>query len=164
MMAIANREQFWQLRTNGTDPTDALGTEHKPWVATGTGASESDGAWVITDQRLAYTPTSDAYTLFACFKYGTTDPNNGEVLMSLDNGTHKVEVQATGNIQTLKLVGATTVQTEYLDMSMLNDDAIPLLLRLTLDASGNARLYMREIVETDDAETHYLSVVGATGS
>ena len=44
------------------------------------------------------------------------------------------------------------------------DDSIPLVLRLTLDASGNAKLYMREIIEDDDGSDNFISVVGATGS
>ena len=110
------------------------------------------------------TPAVGSYTILACISYGTTDPDNGEVLMALDNGTHRVEVQATGNIQTLKLVGTSTVQTEYLDLKMLNERPVPVVLRLTLDSSGNGRLYMREIIEDDDAQTHYLSVTGSAST
>lgn len=163
-MAIATTEQYWNHRLNGEDPTSPTGGFNGAWTATGSGASEANKWWVVTDARYNVTPTTDAYTLFAIIKYGSTDPDNGEVLMKLDNGTHKVEVQATGNIQTLKLVGATTIDTEYLDIKMLNDNPVPLALRLTLDASGNARLYMREMIEDDDAQTKYLSVTGATGS
>lgn len=166
-MAIATTSQFWTTRLNGENPTSPSIAGEKNNLAfsvTGSGASASGDDWQVTDARYNITPTSDEYTMLACISYGTTDPDNGEVLMKLDNGTHKVEVQATGNIQTLKLVGATTVQTEYLDIKMLNDEPVPVVLRLTLDSSGNARLYMREIIEDDDAETHYLSVTGATGS
>ena len=76
MMAIANREQFWQLRTHGTDPTNALGTEHEPFVATGSGASPTGGAWTVTNQTLAFSPTSDAYTIWALFKYYETLRND----------------------------------------------------------------------------------------
>lgn len=163
-MAVAKREQFWNHRLNGENPTAPPGENNDAWTATGSGASEIDKWWVVTDARYNVTPTTDSYSIFAVIKYGTTDPDNGEVLMKLDNGTHSVEVQATGNIQTVKLVGATTVETEYLDIKMLDDNPVPLSLRLTLDASGNARLYMREIVEDDDAQTAYLSVTGSAGS
>jgi hypothetical protein len=163
-MAIAKTNEFWNHRLNGDDPTSPSGQNNDAWTKTGTGASQtSDKWWQVTDAKYEVTPTTDAYTMFACIRYGTTDPDNGEVLMKLDNGTHKVEVQATGNIQTLNLVGATTVQTPYLDIKMLNDEPVPLILRLTLDADGNARLYMREIIEDDDGVTHFLSVTGATG-
>jgi len=163
-MSIATTEEYWNHRLNGENPTSPTGEFNGAWTATGSGASEVNKWWVVTDARYNVTPTTDAYTLFAIIKYGSTDPDNGEVLMKLDNGTHKVEVQATGNIQTLRLVGATTIETEYLDIKMLNDYPVPLALRLTLDASGNARLYMREMIEDDDAQTKYLSVTGATGS
>ena len=62
------------------------------------------------------------------------------------------------------MVGATTVTSADLDIAMTEDEPVPLVLRLTLDSSGNARLYMREIIEDDDGATHYLSVTGASGS
>ena len=163
-MTIADKTQYWQLKMEGTDPTVNTNAYLKAWTATGSGGSSTNDIWTITDQRLAYTPTGDAYTMFAVLTYGGSTPNNNEVLMKLDNGTHKVEVQATGNNQTVKLVGASTAETSDLDLKMLDDYPVPVMLRLTLDASGNARLYMREIIEDDDAQTHYLSVTGASGS
>ena len=163
-MAIATRTQFWTSRLNGEDPTNptvANSQNNTAWTATGSGASASGGYWSVTDARYHIVPTTDAYTMLATFQY-TTAPDNDEVLMKLDNGTKKVEVKAFG--QKVKLVGATTATSDDLDISMATDSAVPIMLRLTLDASGNARLYMREIIEDDDGATHYLSVAGASGS
>ena len=160
-MAIATTEQFWNHRLNGEDPTSPSGDNNNAFSATGSGASEVDKFWVVTDARYNVTPTTDAYPLFAVFQY-TVAPNNDEVLMSLDNGTKKVEVKAFGT--KVKLVGATTVTSIDLDPLMAEENPVPLALRLTLDSSGNGRLYLREMVEDDDAQTVFLSVAGASGS
>lgn len=160
-MAIATTEQFWNHRLNGEDPTSPSGDNNNAFSVTGSGASEVDKFWVVTDARYNVTPTTDAYTLFAVFQY-TVAPNNDEVLMSLDNGTKKVEVKAFGT--KVKLVGATTVTSIDLDPLMAEENPVPLALRLTLDSSGNGRLYLREMVEDDDAQTVFLSVAGASGS
>jgi len=47
---------------------------------------------------------------------------------------------------------------------MAEDNPTPLIMRLTLDGSGNARLYLRELIEDDDAQIAYLSVAGASSS
>ena len=160
-MAIATTNQFWNHRLNGDDPTSPTGDNNNAWTATGSGASEVDKWWVVTDARYNVTPTSTAYTLYTMLQY-TSTPDNDEVLLALDNGTYKVEVKAFG--EKVKLVGATTVTSDDLDISMAEDNPVPLSLRLTLDASGNANLYLREMVEDDDAQTIYLSVAGAAGS
>lgn len=160
-MAIATTDQFWNHRLNGDDPTAPTGDNNNAWTATGSGASEVSKYWVVTDARYNVTPTTNAYTLFTVLQY-TTTPDNDEVLLSLDNGTHKVEVKAFGT--KVKLVGTTTVTSVGLDPLMAEENPVPLALRLTLDASGNARLYLREIMEDDDAQTAYLSVTGAAGS
>jgi hypothetical protein len=161
MMAIATTDQFWNHRLNGDDPTSPTGDNNNAWTATGSGASEVNKWWVVTDARYNVTPTSTAYTLYTMLQY-TSTPDNDEVLLALDNGTYKVEVKAFG--EKVKLVGATTVTSDDLDISMAEDNPVPLSLRLTLDASGNANLYLREMVEDDDAQTIYLSVAGAAGS
>jgi hypothetical protein len=161
MMAIATTNQFWNHRLNGDDPTFPTGDNNNAWTATGSGASEVNKFWVVTDARYNVTPTSTAYTLYTMLQY-TSTPDDDEVLLALDNGTYKVEVKAFG--EKVKLVGATTVTSDDLDISMAEDNPVPLSLRLTLDASGNAKLYLREMIEDDDAQTIYLSVVGAAGS
>ena len=170
-MAIATVNQYWTSRMNGEDPSALTqGQDNESFTLTGTG---SDGAEVASSWRISsvgsgqtwsITPTTNDYTMVTCFKYNTA-PANTTVLMSLDNGTHKVHVESTGNNQTLRLVGATSTETRELDLTQASDfEPVPIMLRLTLDASGNARLYMREIVEDDNGTINYLSVTAASGS
>lgn len=165
-MAIATTSQFWTTRLNGENPTSpsiAGEQNNQAFAVTGSGATASGDNWQVTDARYNITPTENDLTLLAVFFY-TTAPNNDEVLMTLDNGDYKVEVKADGTTQKVKLVGASTVTSPELDIAMADDEPIPLILRLTLDSSGNARLYMREIMEDDDGSTHFLSVTAASGS
>ena len=168
-MAIATTTDFWTARMNGEDPTALEGSEQTNWTKSVTGTSSAvNNNWVITaNEYYTQTPTSNAYTIVAIITFSNSGalPSNGTVLMSLDNGSKKVEVRAKGNANTLDLVGATTVTTRELDIDASEgDDSIPLVLRLTLDASGNAKLYMREIIEDDDGSDNFISVVGASGS
>tara|TARA_R110000737_G_scaffold351651_1_gene394549 strand:+ start:1817 stop:2878 length:1062 start_codon:yes stop_codon:yes gene_type:complete len=161
-MAVATTSQYWTSRMLGENPTSPTSTENNQvFSAVGSGASvTADDYWAVTDAQYHITPTTTAYTIFTVMKYATT-PSNNEVLLTLDNGNYRVEVQVFG--QKLKLVGATTVTSDDLDIVMAEENPVPLTLRLTLDASGNAKLYMREIIEDDDGATHYLSVTGSSG-
>jgi hypothetical protein len=160
-MAIATKTQYWNSRMNGTDPSALTGTFNDSW--TGSGGSASGGYWVITNGTWSITPTTDAYTLFACLEY-TTAPDNGEVLMRLDNGTYRVEVQSTGTNTSLSLVGATTATLTDLDLTLAEDEPVSLMLRLTLAADGTAKLYKHEIIDDDDANDAFLTVTGSAGS
>jgi hypothetical protein len=166
-MAIATRTQYWTSRINGTDPEAATGTFNDSWTESGSGGSAVGDYWVITSNGTwSRVPSSTAYTMVASFEFSDAAeiPANGTVLMRLDNGVKRVEVRSKGNANTLDLVGATTVTTPDLDLSLAEDNPVPVILRLTMDASGNARLYMHEIIEDDDAVTHYLSVTGSSSS
>ena len=114
-MAVATKTQYWSSRMTGQDPSALTGTFNDSW--TGSGGSASGGNWVITNGTWSITPTTTAYTMVACIEY-TTAPNSGDVLMRLDNGTHRVEVQSTGNNTSLSLVGASTVTVSDLDLSL----------------------------------------------
>jgi hypothetical protein len=168
-MAIATTTQFWTNRMTGENPTDLAGDGQTNWGTAVSGtASAVNNNWVITaNTYYSLTPTTNAYTMIALITFSDSGaiPSNGAVLMSLDNGTKKVEVRSKGNTSKLDLVGATTATTRDLDLDASEgDDSVPVLLRLTLDASGNAKLYMREIIEDDDGATNYISVAGASGS
>ena len=168
-MAIAATTDFWTSRMTGENPTSLTGDEQTNWTAAVSGtASASGGNWVITaNTYYNQTSTPTEYTMVGVFAFtdSTAIPSNGAVLMALDNGTHRVEVRSKGTNAKLDLVGATTVTTRDLDLDMgEGDDAIPLVLRLTLDSSGKAYLYMREIIEDDDGANDYLSVTGASSS
>ena len=172
-MAIATKTQFWTSRLNGENPASpsvAAIADNDAWTEVGSaggGSATTDDYWTITsDQEWKVVPTSSEYTIVGVFYFSDASniPTNGTVLMSLDNGTHKVEVKSKGTNAKLDLVGATTVTTHDLDLDMGDSDAVPVFLRLTLASDGTANLYMREIIEDDDGATHYLSVTGASGS
>tara|TARA_R100000995_G_scaffold46027_1_gene21697 strand:- start:4073 stop:5158 length:1086 start_codon:yes stop_codon:yes gene_type:complete len=170
-MAIATTSEYWNSRMNGTDPTDLPGIAQfqQDWTLTGNAAAASGDYWQITNNSVySIAPSADytEYTLVSSFIFSDAAniPNAGTVLMSLDNGTHKVEVKSKGNASTLDLVGATTTTTEDLDLAMAEDDPVAIVLRLTLDSSGTANLYMRELIDDDNGTQHYISVTGASGS
>jgi hypothetical protein len=171
-VAIANTNQYWTSRMNGGNPASltGYGQDNESFTLSGTGSDGSavGESWQIASagsgQVWAVTPSTDEYTIITCFKY-TVAPADGTVLMKLDNGTHKAEVHATGNSQTIKLVGATTVTSRDLDLAQADSfEPVPIMLRLTLSSDGKAKLYMREIIEDDLASTNYLEVTGSAGS
>lgn len=171
-MSIATTTDFWTSRMNGGDPSDltGYGQDNKSFTLTGSSldGTASNNSWRITDanggQEWSQVPTTTAYTVVACIKYETT-PADGTVLISLDNGTHKVEVQSAGDDETLRLVGTTSVTRGSLDIKQVAAfEPTPLVIRLTLDGEGNAKLYIREITEDDNGDNLFLSVVGSAGS
>ena len=167
-MAIADRTHFWTSRLNGNNPASPNGDNNAAWTRSG---SAADGAVVGDNWRIVSTTGGQTWsvssdtscTLVAAFKFNTP-PNDTESIMSIDNGTHRVDVLSKGGVAQLSLVGSSTQTTHDLDLGATTQDAVPILLRLTLAASGAARLYMREIIEDDDANTHYLSVTGASST
>ena len=163
-MSIATKTQYWNSRMMGSNPTALTGTFNDVWSASGGGSASSDD-WVITNGTYTITPDASdvSYTLVAAFRY-TTAPNSGTVLMSLDNGTHKVEVKSTGNNNSLSLVGATTVTISDLDMTNVEENPVTLILRLTLQTGGEAKLYTHEIVNDYTGAIAYYGVTGASGS
>ena len=162
-MSIATKTQYWNSRMMGSNPTTLTGTFNDVWSASGGGSASSDD-WVITNGTYTITPDASdvSYTLVAAFRY-TTAPNSGTVLMSLDNGTHKVEVKSTGNNNSLSLVGASTVTISDLDMTNVEENPVT-LIRLTLQTGGEAKLYTHEIVNDYTGAIAYYGVTGASGS
>ena len=157
-MGIAGKNEYWTTRMQGGDPTSASDE-----VFSGSGGSASGGYWVTTNSTYTLTPAKTAYTMVASFIYNTA-PNNGAVIMSLDNGTKRVEVRSKGNNTQLDLVGATTVVISDLDMTQTSVNAVPTILRLTIDASGNAKLYVYDIIRDAEGEDAFYSVAGASSS
>ena len=171
-MAIANKEQFWTSRMNGEDPTSLLQVHHNDdFSAVGTGSgSETDKYWKITatSNSLHYriTPSTSEYSIVAGLYYpdASNMPANGSVLLRLDNGSHRVEVQATGSATTLSLVGASTTTITGLDLTMTEDDAYITIVRLTLDASGNAKAYIHEAMKDELGDDMFYSLTASSGS
>jgi hypothetical protein len=157
-MSIATKNEYWNSRLTGENPT-TTGVRHDSW--SGSGGSASNGAWVTTNST--YTIASATGSSMVVMLSMNTAPDNGAVLMKLDNGTKKVEVKSKGNLTQLDLVGATTVTISDLDLGMAEVNSVPLLLRLTLDASHNAKLYIHEIINDTDGNAAFYSVVGASG-
>ena len=171
-MSVASMDSYWVARLNGQDPLNPVGDNNAAWsLESGSllDGSSTSGFWRIVDTnsgQLWKQTIADAdndLTLVCALKYNSA-PADTTTLMVLDNGTHRVEVQANGGLQKLKLVGATTSTTDDLDIDMTEDTPIPLILRLTLANDGVARLYMREIIEDDDANQHFLSITGSASS
>lgn len=156
-MTIAQTTDYWTSRFNGTDPTVSENL-NEGFTATGSGGVVSGDYWKVTDQILTITPTTNAYTLLACFYYNTA-PANGHVIMKLDNGSASVEVQVNNN--KFDLVGATTVST--IDLNPADTSEVPVILRLTLTGT-TAKLYVREIVTDLEGADHFISVTGSASS
>ncbi len=160
-MAIATTSQFWNYRLNGDDPTNPVGTNNGTWTTESGSGTDTDAYWVVNAGYWKVVPTTDEYTIFAAIQY-TSVPTDGTVLLRLDNGSRKVEVRSSG--QKIELVGDQAVMSDELDISMVESNPTPLILRLTIDSSGNAKLYIREITEDDDGQSMVMSVLGAAST
>ena len=162
-MSIATKNQYWNARMTGADPANPGGNSNDVWA--GGSGSASGGDWVITNGQWTITPdaTDLSYTILACFSY-TTAPSDGAVLLSLDNGTHKVELQSNGTNTGLKIVGASTATFSDLDLNLSDSSSVPIIIRLTLENGGAVKCYRYEIEEDDDANTDCISITGASGS
>lgn len=163
-MSIATKNQFWNARMTGLNPASPGGNTNDIW--SGSGGSTVDGDWVMTSGSWAITPDTNvytSYTIMACFTYSSI-PSDDTVLLTLDNGTHKVEVKSDGTANGLKIVGASTVTFTDLDLNVSEDNSIPLMLRLTLADGGAVKCYRYEIEEDNDAVIDYKSITGASSS
>jgi len=160
-MAVADKSQFWNARIRGENPATPAGPNVSD-AFTGSGGSASGGAWVITNSTYTIGHAT-GMTMCAMLSFGTA-PDAGAVLMTLDNGTKRVQVRSKGNNTQLDLVGATTVVISDLDLNVSEDNSVPVLLRLTMDSAGNAKLYTHEILRDTDGNDAFYSVVGASTS
>jgi hypothetical protein len=161
-MAIATKTQYWSSRMRGGDPTSLSGSFNADFTLASGSGSASGGDWVITNGTYSIAPTGTANTLVAVLEY-TTAPDDDTVLMSIDDGSKRVEVRSTGNNTSLKLVGTTTVTISDLDLAKAEDNPTTLILRLTLDGSA-AKLYTHEIINDDDGTAVFASVTAANTS
>lgn len=158
-MTVATKKEYWNARLRGEDPSNPAGPNVSD-AFTGSGGSASDGAWVITNSTYSI-GSANGMTMAVMLSFGTA-PDAGAVLMTLDNGTKRVQVKSKGNNTELDLVGTTTVTVSDLDLNLSEDNSVPVLLRLTMDASGNAKLYTHEILRDTDGNDAFYSVVGAS--
>tara|TARA_R100000458_G_C8265049_1_gene240198 strand:+ start:839 stop:1891 length:1053 start_codon:yes stop_codon:yes gene_type:complete len=159
-MAVADKNSYWTSRMSGENPASLSGANNTSF--SGSGGSDSNGSWTITNSTYSI-GGSGAMSMVAMLSF-TTAPTSGDVIMRLDNGSKRVEVRSKGNLTQLDLVGTTTVTINDLDLNMAEDNAVPLILRLTLDDSGNAKLYTHEILNDTDGNAAFYSVAGSSGS
>ena len=172
-MSVAEMDDYWTARLQGNNPASPVGDSNTAWTRTsgvgGDGSANTGGFWRIVSSgggqiwRQTVADGDNNLTLVCAIKFASA-PTANTMIMALDNGSHRIEVQSNGDLQKVKLVGASTVTSDDLDIGMAEDNPIPLILRLTLANDGTARLYMREIIEDDDATQHYLSVTGSSSS
>jgi hypothetical protein len=146
----------------GSDPTSLSGTFNDDFTLASGSGSASGGDWVITNGTYSIAPTGTANTLVAVLEY-TTAPDDDTVLMSIDDGSKRVEVRSTGNNTSLKLVGTTTVTISDLDLAKAEENPTTLILRLTLTGT-DAKLYTHEIINDDDGTAVFASVTAANTS
>jgi hypothetical protein len=146
----------------GGDPTSLSGTFNDDFTLASGSGSASGGDWVITNGTYSIAPTGTANTLVAVLEY-TTAPDDDTVLMSIDDGSKRVEVRSTGSNTSLKLVGTTTVTISDLDLAKAEENPTTLILRLTLDGT-DAKLYTHEIINDDDGTAVFASVTASNSS
>lgn len=159
-MAVADKNQYWNSRLTGQNPASPGGSNNDIW--SGSGGSASGDAWVITNGTWSIAHAA-SMTMLGMFSF-TTAPDNAAVLMTLDNGTKRVEIRSKGNLTQLDIVGATTTTLTDLDLGMAEENAVPLMLRVTMDASGNVKVYKHEIISDSDGNDAFSSLVGASSS
>lgn len=168
-MGISDKTHYWTSRTNLSDPTTPAGSNNIAWALdagdSGDGVVNNNN-WRVSSgsggQRWKVAAGSNN-SLVASFVY-VAKPNTDEVVMSIDNGTHRADVKIASSNSQIKLVGDSTATKSDLDLDVSEDMSVPVLLRLTLDSNGVAKLYFDEIIEDDDANTHYLSVTAASST
>lgn len=166
-MTVAESTHYWTSRFAGTDPSSPNGNYNDAWTLSG---SVSDGAvngnaWRISGSGQTWTQTYGNYeslSLICAIGYNTI-PDLNEVLMVIDNGTYRAEVQVAGN-NSVKLVGTSTITSSDLDITMSDENSVPCILRLTLASDGTTRLYTKEIIEDDDGQIHYLETTGSAST
>lgn len=172
-MTVSKQTDYWTARLQGTDPLNPIGDTNTAWTLSAghssDGSAHTSGYWKITSasggQLWKQTVANDDNDLtLICAVYMESVADDNEVLMALDNGSHRVEVRSNNTLNKVKLVGTTTAISGDLDLAMAEEEAVPCILRLTLSSDGKARLYMREIIEDDDATQHYLEVTGSSSS
>ena len=162
-MAIATKNQFWNARMTGVNPANPGGNSNDSW--SGSGGSTVNDSWVITNGTWSITPAADEndLTVVACFEY-TTAPSDDAVLLTLANGSHRVDVKSDGTAAGLKVVGDTTATFSDLDMSLTDTESVPIIIRLTLSSAGVAKCYRYEIIENDDAVNDFISLNASSSS
>jgi len=164
-MAVSKITDYWTSRLDGNDPSSPVGMNNEQFTGS---AGAADGLnWRINlangHGNYNITPSTEGLTMWLSFSYPDTNaiPSDGTILAEVENNTHRVQLVADGTQTGLKVVGATTVTFSGLDLTMQEDDAIPTVVRLTIDSTGQANAYLFDIMEDDDGTTLSKSLTGA---
>jgi|TARA_R100000084_G_scaffold42448_2_gene17314 hypothetical protein len=193
-MSIATTTQFWTTRWNGGDPAQASsygGQDNEVFtMVAGSNAgygSDADGSWKITVpysanpalvgwQQWTNVPSNEDYTVVMCIHYPVADKIMAEdkEILFVANSTHRIQIQSNGTADKLKIVhgdgsggagASTTTLITGLDLTLAGGfEAKPLILRLTLNSAGKAKIYINEIIEDDLGTSKVIEVDAIVGS
>lgn len=160
-MAVSKITDYWTSRLDGNDPSSPVGMNNEQFTGTGGGTpGAADGLnWRINSENgngdYTLYPTTENYTLWVSFSYPDSNdiPTDGTSLAKLQIASHRFDIQSDGTKTGLKVVGATTTTFSGLDLCMEEDDAIPTVIRITMDSTGQANAYLFDIIEDDDGTT-----------
>lgn len=165
-MAVSKTTDYWTSRLDGNDPASPVGMNNEQFTGS---AGAADGLnWRINSENgngyYQLTPTTNEHTLWIAFSYPDSNdiPFDNTVLAQINNGSHYIQLQSDGTKTGLKIVGATSDSFTGLDLCMEEDDAIPTVVRITMNASGQCKLYLFDIDEDDDGATLSKTVQGGS--
>jgi len=165
-MAVSKTTDYWTSRLDGNDPASPIGMNNEQFTGS---AGAADGLnWRInTANGTGYytlTPTTNEHTLWIAFSYPDSNdiPSNNSVIAAINNGSHYIQLQSDGTKTGLKIVGSTATTFTGLDLCMEEEDAIPTVVRITMNSDGVANLYLFDIMEDDDGTTLSKTVQGGT--
>ena len=162
-MTVSKTTDFWTSRLDGNDPSSPVGMSNEQFTGS---AGAADGLnWRINSANgngnYTINHSADALTLWVAFSYPNSAdiPADGTLLAEVDNGSRQLQMQSTGNKNSVKFIGdgGGIFTFDNLDLCMEEEDAIPTIIRLTIDASGNAKVYLFDIMEDDDGNDLSLS-------
>ena len=165
-MTVSKTTDYWTSRLDGNDPASPVGMNNEKFTGT---AGAADGLnWRINSANgngyYQLTPTTSEHTLWIAFSYPDSSdiPSNNTVLASINSGSYYIQLQSDGTKTGLKIVGATTATFSGLDLCMEEVDAIPTTVRITMNSSGECKIYLFDIGENDDGEVLNKTVQGGS--
>jgi len=150
---------------NGENPVSLTQVHHNDdfTLVSGGGATEGQFWRISNGQYKLDSFTTNDLTALVSFRYDST-PADTTTLLTLRNASHKITVQSTGSATSLRIIGGSTVILTDLDLTMSEEDPVSTILRITLDSSGNAKVYVYESMEDEMGEDAFTSLTGASDS
>lgn len=189
-MAISGQNDYWCSRIAGpTSPAEPNGNTNKAWgLHDGNLSSYSlqDTAYRILstsgrqgqqwglgrasfgDGDILSTSSGDGWTIIIAFSLANEDPNTDTILRyeSGEGTTAQVKIYpASGTIELRDgSLGSEDPTFTGVDLSMTDDYAVPVVLRMTVNESSapnKVRLYLNEVIEDDDGNAAYIETTPA---